>query len=694
MAMMAKMRSLAPAFILTVGVLFVLFMVISDSNVMRALGGRSNNVGSVNGQDISYKEFQSRIEAERQAMQQNGQDVDDDNLEQFRDQVWNRMVNEILLKQQIDKMGIEVSDEEIRDVIINNTPQYLTQNLLDATGTFNKQLYDQAIFDPQNKEILIQVKNRVRSELQFSKLQSMLLASITVGEDEVLRKFKDQNIYVNDVNYTLISRNLFPDSLINLTEEDLRNYYDKNIDKYDAKPQRKLRFVLFKDEPSAKDSEIVFENLQYVRSNFSKDTSDFKYYIGIYSSKPYSVDTLDLSSFSAEGIKMIQSANKGDLIGPVAAPDGINLYHLLDVIPSGNELRKASHILINQFGSDEENLKEANKIYAELIAGGNFEEIAKEKSKDPGSARVGGDLGWFGKGRMIKEFEEAVFSGKVGVVQKPVKTSFGYHIIKVTGISDKKYIVERIVNPVKESATTKDEKFNNAKDVAYLADKNDFEKEANLMNYQIQETGYFTQEAVSIPGLGINKRLVEFAFDNRLNTVGEVFKVQKGFVVPQISEVKEGGIIPFEEVKEQMKPAALIDKKFEMAKSLAEEILSKINGDLNKVKEIDPRLTVKNTGRFNATTSIPGIGVDHAFIQTALRLEPNKISEPVKSNSGYYLIKVISKTAYDSSSYAAQSSTIRNNIIQQKKQTVVNEWLAGLNSKADIVDERYLFYGY
>jgi len=89
MAMMAKMRSLAPAFILTVGVLFVLFMVISDSNVMRALGGRSNNVGSVNGRDISYKEFQSRIEAERQAMQQNGKDVDDENTDQFRDQVWN-----------------------------------------------------------------------------------------------------------------------------------------------------------------------------------------------------------------------------------------------------------------------------------------------------------------------------------------------------------------------------------------------------------------------------------------------------------------------------------------------------------------------------------------------------------------------------------------------------------------------------
>ncbi len=97
MAMMAKMRSLAPAFILTVGVLFVLFMVISDSNVMEALGGRTNNVGSINGQDITYPEFQAALDQQREARRQSGQEVDDEQIDQFRNQVWDFVVSQVLI---------------------------------------------------------------------------------------------------------------------------------------------------------------------------------------------------------------------------------------------------------------------------------------------------------------------------------------------------------------------------------------------------------------------------------------------------------------------------------------------------------------------------------------------------------------------------------------------------------------------
>jgi len=95
-------------------------------------------------------------------------------------------------------------------------------------------------------------------------------------------------------------------------------------------------------------------------------------------------------------------------------------------------------------GSDEKNLDEATKVYNQLVAGANFEEVAKEKSGDPGSGSKGGDLGWFGKGAMVPEFEKAVFGGVVGVIQKPIKTNFGYHIIKVTAKSNSKYVIEKL----------------------------------------------------------------------------------------------------------------------------------------------------------------------------------------------------------------------------------------------------------
>jgi parvulin-like peptidyl-prolyl isomerase len=696
MAMMAKMRSLAPAFILTVGVLFVLFMVISDSNVMEALGGRTNNVGSINGEDITYPEFQAALDQQREARRQSGQEVDDEQIDQFRNQVWDFVVSQILIEQQIKTLGITVSDEEITDIILgDDPPAFLKQNFIDSVGNFNRELYENALFDPQNEQALINAEESVRQFRLNEKLQSIILASVNVTEDEVLRKFMDQNIYVNDAEYTSISLSIYPDSIIHVKDEDLRKYYEENIEKYKESSKRKLKFVLFGNQPSKKDSQLIFKDLDYVKSNFEgEDTTNFKYYVEIYSTQPYSKDTLVLSSFSAEAIELLKSAKTGNIVGPVTAPEGVVLYHFLGTVTSNDVMARASHILINQEGDDEKNLAEANRVYDQLIAGAEFEKLASEKSADPGSASRGGDLGWFGKGKMIKEFEEAVFNGKIGEIQKPVKTSFGYHIIKVTDRSNKKYIVEKIVNPIKQSATTRDERFTAAGDLSYLANKNGFEKELGLMNYNDQESGYFTEDSKSIPGIGVNERLVKWSFENGLNSVSDVYKVAQGYLVATVSEVVDGGIKPFDEVKDQQKPNAVRVKKQEKARLLAQELRSKLNNDLKKITELDSRFTVKNTGRFNSETSIPGVGKNNAFIQSAIYAEPNIILEPVKAGTGYFLIKVISKSPFDSTAYSMQSSTIRNNIIQQKKNTVVSQWLTALKEKSEIVDNRHLFYGY
>ena len=156
--MMAKMRSLAPAFIVTVGALFVLFMVISDSNVLQAIGGRSNNVGSVNGEDITYPEFMKILDQQRENQKaQTGRDVEEDQMDQFREQIWDAIVTQKLIQQQIKKYGITVNDQEVRDAILgDNPPSFLKQNFVDSTGNFNGALYEQPLFDPRNKQALVQ----------------------------------------------------------------------------------------------------------------------------------------------------------------------------------------------------------------------------------------------------------------------------------------------------------------------------------------------------------------------------------------------------------------------------------------------------------------------------------------------------------------------------------------------------------
>lgn len=125
------------------------------------------------------------------------------------------------------------------------------------------------------------------------------------------------------------------------------------------------------------------------------------------------------------------------------------------------------------------------------MGGANFNQVAKEKSIDKMSGQNGGYLGWFGKGETVPEFEKACFEGKIGEIQKPVKTSFGYHIIRVLSRNNTKFVVERIVNPVKQSATTKDAIFNQANDFSYIAQKNGFESEAKLLKLELKETPHF-----------------------------------------------------------------------------------------------------------------------------------------------------------------------------------------------------------
>ena len=694
MPMMAKMRSLAPAFIISVGALFVLFMVISDSNVLQALGGRANYVGKVNGDEITYQDFSNVLERQREQMQkQNGTDLTEEQTLQLREQVWDAMVTQILLKQQINKYGITVSNDEVKDIILgDDPPAFLKQNFIDSTGKFNREQYESALFNPQNKDVLIQAEEGVRQTRLNEKLQSLVLASVTVSEDELKRDFIDQNTKIS-ADYVLAPLTLFPDSSIKVSDEDLKDYYNNNIDKFKVTAQRKIKYVLFPFKASAEDSTFSRKNLEIIADKFKQDTASFQTQVENYGSSKMKVDTLSMSQVPAEISKKLETAKKGDLIGPVATPQGYSLYHFLGTTTSSKPEVRASHILINQYGNSQKNKEEAMKLYNQLKNGADFDKLAQEFSKDPGSAAKGGDLGWFSKGMMVPEFEKAAFSGKVGEIQEPVETQFGYHIIKVTDKSDKSYIVESVTNPLEVSATTKDLLLSQAQDFSYIAKKNGFESEAKLTNYEVKQSAAFAEDSPSIIGLGANKNIIKFAYDNDINTISDPFRLPQGYVVAMVSDITNAGVRSFDEVKATLKPQVVREKQFAKAKELLQQLKPKVNGDLSKATSIDPKVTFSHADNFTPSGVVPGIGKDWSFIQTALNQPVNKVSDPVKGFRGYYLIKVTQRTPFDSSAFDIQRNTLRDNLIRQKSNTALTQWIDQLKKKADIVDNRRQFFG-
>jgi parvulin-like peptidyl-prolyl isomerase len=522
----------------------------------------------------------------------------------------------------------------------------------------------------------------------------MVAASVPLSEPEIKQKFIDQNIKMKG-EYVFVNANSFADNSVHVTDADLQKYYDDHQNKFKVEAQRKVRYVVFQKAASHGDSVATKENLASLVSKAKGDTASFKSYVDIYSDRPYSKDTLKPNMLSSEALSALSNASENELVGPVASLDGYCVFKLLGKSSAGESFVKASHILIPSTGDDAKAKAQADEIYRQLKSGADFAKLAREKSSDPGSARNGGDLGWFGKGMMVKEFEDACLSAKQGEILAPIKTSFGYHIIKVTGRTSESFVVEKIVNRAKASGGTIDNIFNSASDFSYLTKdkKYDFDGEAKLMKYPVRETIAFKEDAAFVPGLGACKNLVSFAFDNSLGDVSKAFKTPAGYVVAKVSSVVKEGVKKFEEVKNSIKPVVIRIKKFEKAKQIAEKI-SKQGGNLaSSAAGYSANCKFDTTGVFSAETGIAGIGRDYGVIDNALKLNVGSISAPLKGMAGYYVVKLYSKTPYDNNVYKVQRNSLRDNLLNQKRQTFFQAWVADLKKHAVIKDNRSNFYG-
>jgi hypothetical protein len=191
-------------------------------------------------------------------------------------------------------------------------------------------------------------------------------------------------------------------------------------------------------------------------------------------------------------------------------------------------------------------LKNARDIAAKARGGSEFCQLARS-FQDASNARAS-DLGWFAHGRMVKEFEEAAFKAKTGQVVGPVKTTFGYHVIKVHGRDKREAKIADIRMKVETSLATRNELSQKAEDFAYLAKQGDFAKEAEQSKYNVQETPPF-QKNGAIGGIGLHVAANKFAFNNKAGAVSDVMTVPNGNAVFMVSEVKEAGTRPFEELK-------------------------------------------------------------------------------------------------------------------------------------------------
>ncbi|MCX6162619.1 MAG: SurA N-terminal domain-containing protein, partial [Ignavibacteriae bacterium] len=452
---MNKLRDKMPYIIIFLILAFVATIVFEwGMNYLGIQGGGQQVFANINGKEITYQQYEQLLQQNLEQMRQQngGKDIDEATMDQIREQVWQSLVQQTLTSQEIERLGIKVSDAEILDWIYNrpeNLPDAIKKNFMDSTGVFNVDFYQQALGMKTKEAVNFwnEVEKYLREVLLAEKLQTQITATINVTEGDILQKYRDDNIKANFQFAFLDLNSSIDTNLIAVTDADMKKYYEEHKDEFKQLEAVKFKYVTFSDAPTIDDSNSVKKGLEFVIRDMKEanvEDSSLIRLVNDNSSVPFNNAFQKSSAFGKGALNFLFSAKNGDISPLIIDADAYKVIKLLDTKEGEDNYVNASHILIN-FGADTAGAKKrAEDILARAKKGEDFIKLAGELSEDPSAKQNSGDLGWFTKGSMVKEFEDACMNASPGSVVGVIKTQFGFHIIFVKGKSKKEFRVAEV----------------------------------------------------------------------------------------------------------------------------------------------------------------------------------------------------------------------------------------------------------
>ncbi len=348
----------------------------------------------------------------------------------------------------------------------------------------------------------------------------------------------------------------------------------------------------------------------------------------------------------------------------------------------------------------------ADSLYRKLQAGADFSAMAREVSEDPGSGSNGGDLGWFGKGKMVEPFWEAVTSLKnIGDISEPVRTQFGWHLIKLTGKRDSQekgltenaeteYKASHIllkVEPSQNTAVAVEEKANNFIQDAVVYG---FQESAEVFDLTVSETKPFA-EGGFIPNLGAVPEISDFAFSAKAGDISGSISAKNSIMVCQLKEIIPEGYKPLEEVSQGIERTITNERQAQKAFEHATELAAQLDGGktLEEVAGEDNR-QIQETDYFARREFVPKVGADPEFIGRAFSLtESQPISGAIKSRSGAFILRLVDRQEPDTAGFAAQQDSLMQATLNQERRDIWTKWVSSLKNEARIQDYRSFYYG-
>jgi len=708
---MNRMRDRMPLIIIILIIAFLGTIIFEwGMNYLGLQGSQQVVFGKVNGIEINYKDYETLLQRQVEQMkeQNKGKELDEQSYNQLKDQVWNYLVQQTLKEKEMKRLGITVTDQEIIDWVYNEPetlPDWLKNNFNDSLGVFHSEYLQMAIQAPENKAKWVEIEQYLKKILEENKINSLVAASVSVSEGDVLQKYQDENMKVG-FSYMLLDPNTIMDTnLFQVSNEEMKKYYDEHKDEFKQEEAVKFRYLVFPDIATADDSANTRKLLEgYVKQlkNANVEDSSLIKIINDESASQFNAEFQKPNALGKGVIDFLFNASKDSVSNLIIDQDAYKVVKLLDVREGEDTYVNASHILVN-FGSDTAAAKKkAENILDRIRKGEDFEKVAGEVSEDPSAKQNNGDLGWFTKGSMVKEFEDAALNGKVGDIIGPLKTQFGFHLIKVKGKSKKEFKLAELKKPVTASTRTKDIAKKKASDFikelegskgSFLScgagKKTTIDTLAKSMNLIVTQTPEISKNGF-VPGAGQNQGIIKFGLENGIGKVFGPVKIQGGFGVYQVNQKISEGYKNFDSIKTTLiKPKLQQKKKYEVMLQTANDLKNKIqNNDLNSLKSTFPQYTVENADSVSVAKPDTKLGLDYKLLNAVFKLKAGEISAPIKGDRGYFIVKVNWITPYNEQDYIAKQKDIRKQMLMSKQQTAVQEWMQNLQAGADIEDNR------
>ncbi|EEI91520.1 PPIC-type PPIASE domain protein [Sphingobacterium spiritivorum ATCC 33300] len=703
MGLMTFLRNRAGLIVTVIGIAIVAFLL---GDVVRTgapfWASTQNQVGSVNGESISYPDFNVQVEqASAMFQQQMGGGSLTPQMKNYAvQQVWNQFVTKEILKQEVEKIGLSVGKDELNALVNGPNPSYqIVQAFTNPqTGQFDKAQLNMFLSrlksegTPEMQQQWEMLLEGVRDERMGTKYTNLLNNSIYVTSLEANDDYIQRNKLAN-FKYVLLDYSSIKDADIKLTDADYKEYYDENKNAFkNPEETRAIEYVLVDGRPNQRDTAATLAVVQKLKADLAASTND-SLFASVNSDTKYPYTYLKKGQVSPALDSVLFNAPVGATVGPFLSNGVYEIAKIKDATFSPDSV-KASHILLNptaEGGVDKAKAK-ADSIKNLIAKGEAFGPLAIQFSQDEGSKANGGDLGTFGRGRMVPEFDKAVFEGKTGDVLI-VNSQFGVHIVKIEKqVGNSKVVKAAIVDKaISSGKETIDAAYAKANSFFSALDKDNFKAVATKQGLKDATAKRVTAMDNTLDGNEVPRELLRWAFEAKKGDVTDkVYETDHTFIVARLADIQPKGILPLEAIKADIETPVRNLVKARQLKEKAENAL-KGASSIDQVGQKLGKSPIQVENIVLANPVIPGVALENAVVGTVFGLQPNKPSTAIKGNQGVYVVQV-NGFVNPKNQVATEIKAQQKQLIASKAQRSWNSIFKALQDKAKIDDNRIRFF--